>query len=548
MKKVALLTVLLVVAASAAITIEFPDDPPDKVGDSVKVTITASVVVDLAVDSNGTKKPWVSPQTLSPGTNYVQITHPGSGLMLYASKLGDEDYSDPFDVVIGDAERWQIIGPGQTSDPGNAGNPSGKTPNTATVTAGDVETYPVNLCDKWYNVVDPNPTGYTITTDDPFGRVNDDQVEFRTAGTWKVTVSGGGYVSDESTVKVNPGPATQLLIICGGERHEPGDTLTAFQKGGKVEDPIRARAVVGVPYKVNVHVVDDAWNTVTNYPTGDSLRVTGGTAEPLGGFYVVEGGIAKDVEATFVIADADGKDIYAENKAGNLTTQYPTKVFVDEGVLFIEASFDKPIVPSNVSATLTARAYLDSATTVGAGFPITVELVDGPAGELYIKDPLKGDSSDTKLTIETISIGEATAKVWAEAESTYTIRVTAGEISKDLALTVQELKKLLVAPNPYKYSVHGDIPINFIYKVEQIGQGGASEVVLLIADPFGNIVYRVTYDLSAPQTDPGQQTIPWDRTNSKGNRIASGMYQAVLKITLINGETKVLKKNFMVIW
>ncbi|MBA7653474.1 hypothetical protein ES703_61323 [subsurface metagenome] len=303
-----------------------------------------------------------------------------------------------------------------------------------------------------------------------------------------------------------------------------------------------------MPYKVNVHVVDTVWNTVTNYPTGDSVLVTGGPAEPLGGFYAVEGGIAKDVEATFVIADADGKDIYAVNKAGNLTTEYPTKVFVDEGVLFIEASFDKPIVPSNVSATLTAMAYLDSATTVGAGFPITVELVDGPAGGLYIKNPLKGDSSDTKLTIETISTGEATAKVWAEAESTYTIRVTAGDQSQDLDLTVQELKKLLVAPNPYKYSVHGDIPINFIYKVEQIGQGGASEVVLLIADPFGNIVYRVTYDLSAPQTDPGQQTILWNRTNSKGNRIASGMYQAVLKITLINGETKVLKKNFMVIW
>ncbi|MEA3310873.1 MAG: FlgD immunoglobulin-like domain containing protein, partial [candidate division WOR-3 bacterium] len=129
-------------------------------------------------------------------------------------------------------------------------------------------------------------------------------------------------------------------------------------------------------------------------------------------------------------------------------------------------------------------------------------------------------------------------------ETTYTIRVTAGEQTKDLTLTIKELTELLVAPNPYKYGSPGHDEIKFMYKV---AQAGAAEVLLLIADPYGNIVYKATYT-SGEVVSPGQQEISWDGTNSKGNRIASGMYQAVVKITLTNLSTEVLKKNFMVIW
>ncbi len=536
MKKVALLTILLVVAASAAITIEFPGDPPSKVGDSVRVTITASVVVDLAVDSNGTKKPWVSPQTLSPGTNYVQITHPGSGLMLYASKLGDEDYSDPFDVVIGDAERWQIIGPGQTSDPGNAGNPSGKTPNTATVTAGDVETYPVNLCDKWYNVVDPSPTGYTITTNDPFGRVNGDQVELRTApgSSWDVTVSGASYTSDVSNVKVNPDDATQLLILCEGETYVPGDTLSSAQKGGKTETP--GRAIVGLGYPVKVYAVDNAWN-VNPSATG-SVYVHGGISGGVNSDTVaLSNGTAPDT-VFFQIAAEDGKDIYAATTDGALKTEYPTKVFVSEGVLFIEASLDPSIVPIDVHSELRVTVYADSATTI-FNYPVYISVV-----EEDLKQYVSCSDPDWVVYTDPNQNDVAKADIWASAETTYTIRVTAGEQTKDLPLTIKELTELLVAPNPFKYGSPGHDEIKFMYKV---AQAGAAEVLLLIADPYGNIVYKATYT-SGEVVSPGQQEISWDGKNSKGNMIASGMYQAVVKVTLTNLSTEVLKKNFMVIW
>jgi hypothetical protein len=529
MKKVALLTILLVVAASATITIEFPEGPPSKVGDSVKVTITASVVVDLAVDSNGTKKPWVTPQTLPPGTNYIEITHPGSGLMLYASKLGDEDYSDPFDVVIGNAERWQIIGPGQTSDPGNAGNSFGKTPDTATVTAGDVETYTVNLCDVWYNVVDPDPMGYTITTDDPFGRVNGNQVELRTAGTWNVVVSGSGYTPDTSKVKVNPGPATQLLIICGGEDGLPGDTA---QYGGKSEEPLRAS--LGTPYPVTILAVDKCWNQAdyddphVNVYAG-SIDLTDTTTD------AISGGIADNVQVIFKAVNTSGEYIGAQDSKG-LKTAYDTRVFVDPGVDSLVAYFDKPIVPIEVTSTLNIEAYV-AGDPLESGFAM-VQLVDGPPESFNI------GAEGTIDTLVRIIDGKGSIDAWATAETTYTVRVTAGEQTKDLTLTIQELTELVVAPNPYKYGSPGHDAIHFKYKVEE---AGAAEVLLLIADPYGNIVYKATYT-SGDVVSPGTQEIPWDGTNSKGNRVASGMYQAVVKITLKNLSTEVLKKNFMVIW
>lgn len=528
MKKVTLLTILLVVAASAAITIEFPDDPPDKVGDSVKVTITASVVVDLAVDSNGTKKPWVSPQTLSPGTNYVQITHPGSGLMLYASKLGDEDYSDPFNVVIGDAERWQIIGPGQTPDPGNAGNPSGKTPNTAAVTAGDVETYPVNLCDKWYNVVNPSPTGYTITTNDPFGRVNGDQVELRTAGTWNVIVSGSDYTPDTSKVKVNVGEATQLLLLCPGEDALPGDNATSGSPGkyGDLED-----ATLGSKYLVEIRAVDDCWNQVTSYNDPD-VNVFAGTENLTAAqqYGIDNGTTGKIVDVVFKEVNRQGEWIDAIGSLG-LRTDYSTPVKVQPGIDRLEAEFKPSTVPVGVHADLEARAWV-------ADVPLLfgwadVELIEGSATHFHL--------DTTSIKIED---GVGSVDAWADTVGTYTVKVTAGDQADTVVLTVEERPGVTVIPNPFKYGAEGHDKIKFSYKVEETG---AAEVLLLIADLYGNIVYKATYT-SGEVVSPGTQEISWDGTNSKGKRIASGMYQAVVKITLTNLSTEVSKKNFMVIW
>ncbi len=536
MKKVALLTVLLVVAASAAITITFPGGKPSEVGVQVDVSITgASGTALLYVRENGTtpNESWVYETSVGlPYSGKIEITHPGNNLTLYVTGP-DEGESESFDVVVGDASRWHIIAPGEVPDPGLATSTTGKH-GSAEVTAGDTETYDVNLCDVWWNVVDPNPSGFTITSNNPFYNVVGTNVELRTASPpdWKVTVSGGSYASDESSVKVNPGPATQLLILCLGDTAKPGDT---DQYGGKTDTPLRAS--LGSEYLVEVLAVDKCWNQDPNYFDPDVNVYAGEVNLTDALVYPMNNGTTGDtVNVDFKAVNTEGEYIGAQGSKG-LKTAYSTRVIVDPGVDSLYAYLTKPIVPIGVKSTLKVEAYV-------AGKPLEsglayVELVSGPEESFHIEND--------EWTLRVVD-GNAETNVWADAETTYTIRVTAGDQSQDLALTVQELKKLLVAPNPYKYSVHGDIPINFIYKVEQIGQGGASEVVLLIADPFGNIVYRVTYDLSAPQTDPGQQTIPWYRTNSKGNRIASGMYQAVLKITLINGETKVLKKNFMVIW
>jgi hypothetical protein len=545
MKKVLLLALLLVVAASAAITIEFPDGDPSTVGVPVRVIITSGSATEVDLFVNPGTVRWVDPPEVTLGDDFefdgdIEITRPGTGLTLFASKGAENGESESFDVVAGSATKWQILAPGETADPGNPYNTSGKT-GSPSVTAAVLNPYTVDLCDTWYNVVNDEPTGYTITPDDPFGRVTGDNVELRTApgSPWTVTVSGTGYTNDVSNVSVVPGDATQLLIKCSGETHVPGDTFSVAQKGGKTGDP--ARAIVGGGYEVDVYAVDDAWN-INSSATGN-VYVNGGVSGGVTSDTVALSGGQAEVTAVFQIAAENGKDIYASTTDGNLETEYPTKVIVSEGVLFIEPSLDPSLVPIGVHSVLSVLVYADSATTI-SNYPVYISVVEEDLkqnvdcsantsvdGWFMYTDPNKADS--------------AKADVWASAETTYTIRVTAGQISEDLTFTVKELTGLLVAPNPFKYGSPGHSTIDFNYKV---AEGGAAEIVLLIADIYGNVVYRATYGQGEPKAVAGQQTISWDGLNSNGTRVASGMYQAVMKITLTNLSSETLKKNFMVIW
>ena len=70
MKKVALLTVLLVVAASAAITITFPDGDPTTVGVPVRVVITSEVATKVDLFVNPDNETWVYPTEVTLGDDF----------------------------------------------------------------------------------------------------------------------------------------------------------------------------------------------------------------------------------------------------------------------------------------------------------------------------------------------------------------------------------------------------------------------------------------------------------------------------------------------
>ena len=82
----------------------------------------------------------------------------------------------------------------------------------------------------------------------------------------------------------------------------------------------------------------------------------------------------------------------------------------------------------------------------------------------------------------------------------------------------------------------------------EVPEGGADEVTLLVVDMGGNVAYKVIYDTQGDEElEPGIRVIPWDVMNSEDVKVASGLYQGVIKIK--SGlTTDVYSKNFIVIW
>ncbi|TKJ43470.1 hypothetical protein CEE36_03805 [candidate division TA06 bacterium B3_TA06] len=541
MKKVALLTVLLVVAASAAITITFPGGEPTTVGIPVRVVITSDAVDNVDLFVNPGQKTWAYPtevdltQTGPTTFEYdddIEITHPGTNITLYASKGAEHGESSPFTVVEGAAAKWQIIAPGETADPGNATNPEGKT-GTASVTAGEDGNYNIQVCDKWSNIVSSTLTPVVSCTDS-FADLGTPAIglnmfKLREAKNQQtITVTGGGLAQDFAKVKVNPCEATQLLLLCPGENSLPGDNATSGYPG-KYGEPVDA--FLGSLYLVEIRAVDDCWNQA-DYDDPD-VNVFAGTENLTAAqqYGIDNGTTGKIVDVVFKEVNRQGEWIDAIGLLG-LRTDYSTKVVVQPGIDSLLTYFVPPTVPVGVHADLYAKAYVaGDPLEFGYAYPT---LIEGPAEHFHLSD-----------TVIKIDEGVGSIEAWADTVGTYVVEVTAGAQVKTAVLTVEERPGVTVIPNPFKYSAHGDIPIKFSYKV---AEQNAAEVLLLIADPYGNIVYKATYEKGAPEADAGTQEIFWDRTNSKGNRIASGMYQAVVKITLTNLSTETLKKNFIVIW
>ena len=532
MKKAFLLSLLLVVAASAAIT--FPGGAPSKVGVDVVINVPGSGTALLYVNDGSADRKWVSPTSITMGQDTtVQITRPGNGLKLVAKGATNEE-SATFNVATGDPYTWQIIAPGQTADPGNPDNPKGKT-GSGSVIAGVVYYYDVNVCDKWFNVTNANPTGFEIDSDDPFEHVDGDSVELRriygSSGSTNrtVTVSGGSYENDESTVNVKVNSPAALLIICPGETWNPGDTSTTSNPGK--QDTLQ-KAKVGENYIVDVLAVDMCWNQVNTYNSSEvnvygSIQgnLTGSTVDP------ITGGKADSVKVVFKATNTAGELISASD--GTLSTGPDTRVIVSGDVDSLYPFFTPDSLSTEVTSTLTVEAYVGG-QPAGSDIAIAVKFLSLPEeSEVTLPETIKTQADP---------LGVATTTLKPDEEGTYKVEVSVGAVKKTATLVVKDLDELVIYPNPFRASAT-QTTINFKYEVPD---AGADEVTLLVVDPFGNTAYKAVYT-SGDELNPGYQTIYWDGKNGKGVKVASGLYQAVLRVK--SGlETEDYPKNFMVIW
>jgi len=109
------------------------------------------------------------------------------------------------------------------------------------------------------------------------------------------------------------------------------------------------------------------------------------------------------------------------------------------------------------------------------------------------------------------------------------IRVSSGDADTVFGIYVSHLSDSLFAfPNPFG-SINRDQTL-ISYSLQR-----ATSVKVTIYDPFGNEVWTRHYDQNEPGGKSGDNTVYWDGTNTKGQRVASGIYVIQVLGTLHTG-------------
>jgi len=202
----------------------------------------------------------------------AQVTRAGNKFKLSVTDGTHLDWSNEFDVKVGDFTRLLILLEGETHTPGIG---DGKDGTPQSIYAGGATTATIYACDVWWN---PTPNNVTVTftsvtgyieapsslaLEDGYGRC---LVRFRTAydsGTRSdepqtMTATSSGISGTSSPITVRPGTYQKMVLVAPGERLDPG-TLDADGKSGSP-----ATQVAGTSFTLTVAVTDAYWNPISS--------------------------------------------------------------------------------------------------------------------------------------------------------------------------------------------------------------------------------------------------------------------------------------------
>jgi hypothetical protein len=227
--------------------------------------------------------------TLSSGTQIFSVTLVTAGsATLTASDVDGVDplytsnTSSSITVNPGTAVKLQLLVPGEVAVPGSSTGKSGTPSNQTSGTAFNVT---VNCTDDYWNKVTTANPQVTITTSDLYDTEPTPAALSSGTRTFSVTLVTGGtstitatdtdgidplYTSNiSSSITVNPGTPTKLIVLLPGESLVPGSST------GKTGTPIDQTAAV--PFNVTTYATDNYWNIVTS---GTEREVSITTSDP----------------------------------------------------------------------------------------------------------------------------------------------------------------------------------------------------------------------------------------------------------------------------
>lgn len=494
---------------------------PQYVGESIGVVI-------LAKDESGNSHPYNGSALLSTSSGsyvYPSIVQFRNGvcdtnlIVTIAGSLSLRCFTDSasgtsntFEIRAGAPGRLVAILPGEQLAPGVPGGRSGR---PADRIAGDTFSFEVFLTDDWFNQIDEGDDSVHFRSDDDFGQLpaggqlsngtGSFIASLRTAGQRRIfamPTDGASIRADTSSaVSVFAGPYTQLLLLAPGEALLPGDTTSSVSETpGKSGTPVPQ--YLRVPFALTVYPCDRCWNLVAG--PGDTVYLNSFFPFEVSPWWIplLDSAVFNDVRA---VTSAPNQCIWAADPANGVTSYWTWLKIRARGVA-LEVTAPDTIRSGETTQVLT-RVFDAN------GDPIVATVV--------LSSVIRGSGTMLDPSLLTDTIGYASARFVctpSPASELDSIRISSGDADTAIGIYVRHLSDSLFAfPNPFG-SINRDRTL-IHYSLHR-----ASSVRVTIYDPFGNEVWARRYNRGEPGGMFGDNTVFWDGTNNKGQRVASGIY------------------------
>jgi hypothetical protein len=489
------------------------------------------VVTILAKDENGNSYPFNGTALVSTtrgdtfvNPNYVTFSNGvcaanvvvtlAESLALRCSKDAASGTSDVFEVLPGASNRLMVILPGEQLAPGHSGGRNGRPGDQS---AGDTFSFQVYLTDEWFNQIDESDDSVYFGSSDRFGRLpaggqlsngtGSFSASLRTAGQHHIFTTpalGESLVTDtSSTVSVFAGPYEQMLLLAPGEALLPGDTTSSLlETPGKSGTPVPQ--YLRIPFALKVYPCDRCWNLTVG--RGDTVYINSFFPFEVSPWRILllDSAVFSDVRAT---TSAPNQCIWAADPANGVTSYW---TWLNIRALGMALEVTAPDTIRSGETTHVLIRVLDA-----NGDPIVAALVQYSV--------VKGSGTMIEPALLTDTIGYTTAHFVctpSPASEQDSVRISSGSADTVIGIYVRHLSDSLLAfPNPF-----GNVPgslgrTQIFYSLHR-----ASTVRLTIYDPFGNKIWTRSYISGEPGAMLGDNTVYWDGTNNKEQRVASGVY------------------------
>jgi hypothetical protein len=413
----------------------------------------------------------------------------------------------------------------------------GFAPISSPQTAGTPFSITVYAYDATNNIVDFDDVAVIFATPGP--QYGDTTVTF-TDGIWQgsvtvtladtLTISCQDYYNPPHTgtsasIVFQANNPYKLLTILPGQIYYPG--IESGKAGSS--NPQQA----GITFSGAVYYTDQWSNLIIS--GNDSYRISSSDQYAGTQDFVLSNGTGV---FSYALRTAGNHYLYTRDMTnGSIKTDTSSQFTLDPGsytdlLVILPGEIPEPGDTTTSTAGTPGKTGTPDDQYEGEDFSVTVYAVDsmwnvydttGPAVQLYsdflFSNPAPEDLDDgtTQIIVQFYETGRVL--LWAEENNIRSNNNYLDIISQIDTTVVPD--SFIAYPNPM--GIDGN-RMYFVYNLSS-----SCNVIFAIYDPFGNLVYEQEISPGSTGAQSGLNRISWNGHNGEGERVASGIYYAIIK-------------------